>query len=135
MRNLALLALLPTVALAQSRASARAGFVEMDVRNVVPMEGSEACLLQPHSGDDLILPIFIGENEANAIRQRLEHTTPIRPLTHDLLEKMIRTPGGKITKIEIDDLRANIYPGTLYLQQGADAITVAARARDSTAPA
>jgi uncharacterized protein len=132
--RLALALLLPAVALAQSpKGLGRPGFVEMDVRNVASLQGSPVVMLQPRGGEDVVLPIWIGDNEANAIRQRLEHTTPIRPLTHDLLEKMIRTLGGKITKIEIDDLRDNIYLGTIYVQQGDKTLTLDARPSDSIA--
>lgn len=131
MRLLALAVLLPAVALAQVKA--RDGFVEMDVRSVGLVQGSPAVMLQPHSGEEIVVPIFIGENEANAIRQRIDHTTPIRPLTHDLLEKMIQTLGGKISKIEVDDLRENIYLGTIYVQQGGRTMTIDARPSDSIA--
>jgi uncharacterized protein len=131
---LAAVLLLPVAASAQARSPAvRAGFVEMDVRRVAAIEGSPAVLLQPHDGEDVVLPIFIGENEANAIRMRMEKQTPIRPLTHDLLEKMIRTLGGRVLKIEVDDLRDNIYLGTIYVQQGEKTMTLDARPSDSIA--
>src|SRR6266581_1553827 len=72
------------------------GFVEMQVRTVTTIDGAVAVLLVPKNGEELVLPIFIGEAEASAIQQRLSHTHAIRPMTHDLLETMIKTLNGKV---------------------------------------
>ena len=50
---------------------------------------SHAVVLSP-KGEELILPIFVGPAEASAIKMKLDRQTPIRPMTHDLLETMIR---------------------------------------------
>src|SRR5437764_12579759 len=77
--------------------------VEMEVRAVLPLddEKSSVVVLQQKGGSTL-LPIFIGRGEANAIDMRIKKTTPLRPLTHDLLEKAIKSLGARLEKIEID---------------------------------
>lgn len=121
------------VAATPSKVEVREGFVEMEVRTVAPVEGSNAVLLVPRIGEDLILPIFIGDAEASAIQLRLTHQTAPRPMTHDLLETMIKTLGGRVVKIEVDDLKNNIYLGTIYVQQGDKTLTIDARPSDSIA--
>ena len=41
-------------------------------------------------GSDLVLPIWVGMFEANAIALELEKTTTPRPMTHDLLQNVTR---------------------------------------------
>jgi uncharacterized protein len=138
MRALVLIAVLSGLpVLAQAKASP--GFVEMQIRDVVAVQdgASYSVVLSPRAVDDpaadVLLPIFIGEAEGNAIRMRLNHQTAVRPMTHDLLETMIRTLGGKVLKIEIDDLKDNTYLGKIHLAQGEKVMEIDARPSDSIA--
>jgi uncharacterized protein len=108
--------------------------VEMEVKDVVAIEdgASHAVVLVP-KGEETLVPIFIGEAEAAAIRLRLDRKTPPRPLTHDLLETMIRNLGGKVTRVNIDDLKDNVYLGKIYLDQGERRLEIDARPSDSIA--
>ena len=140
MRALALaLALLPAAwplaGLAGERTAAQAapGFVECDVREVVAMQGGGQVVMLVPRGEKVTVPIFIGDAEANAIRLRLERQVAPRPLTHDLLETMIRTLGGKVTEIQIDDLKDNVYLGKIHLIQGDKKMELDARPSDSIA--
>jgi bifunctional DNase/RNase len=108
--------------------------VRVEVRDVVALkEGAAFAVVLAPPGEDLLLPIFIGETEATAIRLRLEKEQAPRPLTHDLLEKMIRSLGGKVTKVLIDDLQSNTYLGKIFLSQGEKAMEIDARPSDSIA--
>lgn len=125
------------VLLAASAFAADAGmkgpvFVAVEVLEVVDTEeGIAVLLLQKEAG--VVLPIFIGPAEANAIKQRLEKTRPPRPMTHDLLEDVITALGAKLLRVEIDDLKANTFLGRLVLEQRKKVTTLDARPSDSIA--
>jgi bifunctional DNase/RNase len=129
---LALLAARPAFA-ADKDAPVADAFVEVAVRRVVPTEQGHAVLLAPKSGGRLVLPVFVGPCEANAIQMRLDGQTAPRPLTHELLDNVIRTLGARIVKVEIDDLRSNTFLGRIYLSQGGKTIQIDARPSDSIA--
>ena len=107
--------------------------VEVQVRDVIPTrDGMEAVLLAPLA-EELVLPIFVGPSEGNAIRMKLERRTPPRPLTHDLLDTMIRTLGGKVTRVYIDDLKSNTFLAHIYVLQNGKTHEIDARPSDSIA--
>ena len=110
--------------------------IEMVVREVLPIpshEGRDNMVVLSPKGTDTIVPIFIGESEAIAIKLRLDRVVPPRPLTHDLLEKVIHTLGAKVTKIYIDDMRDSIYLGRIFLEYGDKSLELDARPSDSIA--
>src|SRR5437762_893450 len=107
--------------------------VEMVVRDVIPTEdGTEAVLLAPVD-EELVLPIFVGPAEGNAIRMKLQHQVPPRPMTHDLLDTMIRSLGGRVTRVFIDDLKRNTFLAKIYVLQNGKTLEIDARPSDSIA--
>jgi len=107
--------------------------VEVVVRDVIPTEdGSEAVLLSPPA-EEVLLPIFVGPAEGNAIRMKLQRQTPPRPMTHDLLDTMIKTLGGKVKKVFIDDLKRNTFLAKIYVEQRGKVHEIDARPSDSIA--
>jgi uncharacterized protein len=114
-------------------ASAAPEEVEVVVRDVIPTEdGSEAVLLSPIA-EEVMLPIFVGPAEGNAIRMKLNRQTPPRPMTHDLLDTMIKTLGGKVQRIFIDDLKRNTFLARIYVVQNGKTHEIDARPSDSIA--
>jgi bifunctional DNase/RNase len=55
------------------------------------------------------LPIWIGASEADAIAVKLQGTSVLRPLTHDLMQSVIDNLGGKVTSIIISDLQKDVF--------------------------
>jgi bifunctional DNase/RNase len=110
-----------------------AGWVEMTVQDVSSPEGQSPVVTLSPKGDDRIVPIYIGPNEALAIRLRLSRRAPPRPLTHDLLESVIQGLGGKVTEVRIEDLRENTYIGRIFLVQGTKKLDLDARSSDAIA--
>lgn len=64
---------------------------------------------------DVILPIWVGAYEANAIALEIEKIVPPRPLTHDLLKNFIVQSGLRLKKITITELRDNTFYALLEL--------------------
>lgn len=61
------------------------------------------------------LPVVIGMPEVNSIKLKLSGVVPPRPLTHDLILKIVEQLGGKIQKIVIDGLQSNTFFAKLYV--------------------
>ncbi|HYB90188.1 MAG TPA: bifunctional nuclease domain-containing protein [Candidatus Binataceae bacterium] len=71
---------------------------------------------------DRVLPILVGEGEAQAIMLVMHGIKPPRPLTHDLLRSVIEQTGNRIDRIEITEVRDEVYFAKIYLDQGRYAI-------------
>jgi bifunctional DNase/RNase len=79
--------------------------------------GSNYVLLLDDS-ESRMLPIMIGENEATAILLALHGIKPERPFTHDLIRSIIGKTGNSVDRIEIADMRDEIYYATIYMDGG-----------------
>ena len=104
----------------------------MNVCAVGTFNGRYVVLLEDASGK-LRLPIGIGALEANAIDMRLNHVKFPRPLTHDLLETVVARLGARIERIEVVDLRDEVYFGRLTLRDAnGKSLVIDARPSDLT---
>lgn len=84
------------------------------------------------------LPIWIGPAEADTIAVKMQNVSLSRPLTHDLLCKVIETYGGRVTNAIINELRKDTFYAKLVLSheneyhevdcRPSDALAVAVRA-------
>ena len=81
------------------------------------------------------LPIWIGPVEATAIAFEQQGVRPSRPLTHDLLRDVLDALKSPLRKVEIVDLRENVFYAELVIGDGvrvssrpSDAIALALRA-------
>lgn len=112
--------------------SAPTGFTEMKVAGVIPHDDGNTVILAdvPH---ELFLPIGVGDSAALAIYLRLEHKRFPRPLTHDLVDQIMRHLGGKLLKVQIETLSDDTFHGTLYLRVKKEIIQIDARASDALA--
>ena len=116
----------------QTRPEAPAGFVEMQVAGVMPTKQGNAVILRD-SAETVLLPIWIGDAEAFSIQMRLDRRRFQRPLTHDLLDAVMRELGGRLTKIQVDDLKGNTFVGTVFIQQAEQMSEIDARPSDAIA--
>ena len=81
--------------------------------------------------EDRSLLIWIDFFEARAIYSELEGVKHFRPLTHDLLEKIIEKVNGNIHHIVITHVKENTYYATIFLKRGDTLVEVDARPSDS----
>jgi bifunctional DNase/RNase len=77
------------------------------------------------------LPIVIGLFEANAIYSEMQSVTHRRPLTHDLLERIIHTSKGKIHRVIVTHHKEGIYYATIEMERDGSLIEIDARPSDS----
>ena len=83
---------------------------------------------------DNILPIWVGEYEANAIALEIEKIVPQAPMTHDLLRNFIVETGFHVKRIAITELRDNIFYALIELSDDQEnIISLEARPSDAIA--
>ena len=115
--------------------------IEMKVTSLTidQLTSTPIAILKNASGDKAI-PIWVGIFEASAIAMELERITVPRPLTHDLMYNIIKTMRGKVSKIEMYDIKHNTFYANIYIinddgsevavdTRPSDAIAIALRAR------
>jgi bifunctional DNase/RNase len=78
--------------------------------------GTPVVILREKAGTRM-LPIWIGESEAQAILLKLHGIEPLRPLTSDLLKTVLVTTGNRVDRVVINDLRNQTFYATIYLDQ------------------
>ena len=81
----------------------------------------------------MMIPIWIGHAEANAIVLAMEKIQPPRPMTHDLMRNLLGELGAEVLRIEITDIKDTTYYATLYLKYKRTVIAVDSRPSDAIA--
>ena len=108
------------------------GFVAVEVVGVRVEMPSNSPIVLVRGPGDLLLPIWIGPNEAAAIAMALQGVTAPRPLTHDLFVATLQQLGAPLRSVRITRLDEGVFYGELVL--GEDAGTVVdARPSDAIA--
>jgi bifunctional DNase/RNase len=80
-----------------------------------------------------IFPIVIGPFEAMEIRRKIKDTPMQRPMTHDLIGRILQSVGWKLERIVINDLRDSTFFAVLHVVQGAERREVDCRPSDAIA--
>jgi hypothetical protein len=108
--------------------------VEMQIRGLMmdPITNMPIIVLKD-VGSDLVLPIWVGIFEANAIALELEKTATPRPMTHDLLRNLARGLNAKVRKIVVSEIRDDTYYAVIWMEHGGETVTVDARPSDAIA--
>ncbi len=105
-------------------------FLEMFVAGVVPTPDGHTMVLV-NAEEKVLLPVGIGLPEALSIHGRLEHRHTTRPLTHDLLDEVLKRLGGAVVRVQIDDLRDDIFVAQVFVKSGDKVIAFDARPSDA----
>lgn len=82
---------------------------------------------------EMVMPIWVGIFEANAIAIELEKVDAPRPMTHDLTRNLIHNLNARIERVVISELKDDTFFATLWLRQGDEPITIDARPSDAIA--
>lgn len=100
---------------AQSRTNGEFVPVELSTVGLDGRTGSPIVLLrEPVSGS--MLPIWVGNNEAQAIALSLHGVVMPRPMTHDLMTSLISALNAEVEEVVVTDLRNNTYFGLVRLR-------------------
>jgi bifunctional DNase/RNase len=87
---------------------------ETEIWTIARMDTGTALLLRPLNSN-LVAPIFIGETEAQAILLGLSGMAVPRPFTHDLFLDLVQKSSLALCRVEIHDLRDNVFYARLLL--------------------
>src|SRR5918997_2406007 len=109
--------------------------IEVKIRALMmdPNSGSPIIILKDVNSD-LMLPIWVGAYEANAIALEIEKIAPQRPMTHDLLRNLIVEMGARVVRVVITELRDNTFFAVIEMRNSAEeALMLDARPSDAIA--
>jgi len=106
--------------------------IEMKVVNLTDQNNQRMVWLQSLE-DETMLPILIGDAEAIAISVELAGKQMVRPLTHDLLKTILDKFEASVDRINIVDLKDEIFYAELILTCSGKEIRIDARPSDSIA--
>jgi bifunctional DNase/RNase len=95
--------------------------IEVKIRGLLmdPTSGTPIIILKELAGD-MMLPIWVGSYEANAIALEIEKITPQRPLTHDLFRNLIVELDVRLQRVVVSALRDNTFFATIEMKTSAD---------------
>jgi bifunctional DNase/RNase len=79
------------------------------------------------------LCIWIGPYEAESITVALQEVEISRPLTHDLLKSLFTVLNGKLLRVEIVALKADIFYGNIVAETDGKNINIDSRPSDAVA--
>jgi hypothetical protein len=93
--------------------------IEVKIRGLMmdPNSGTPIIILKDVNSE-MMLPIWVGAYEANAIALEIEKIAPQRPMTHDLLRNLILEMGATVQRIVITELRDNTFFAIIEIVKG-----------------
>jgi hypothetical protein len=108
--------------------------VEMKIRGLMvdPVTNSPIVVLKD-VGSDMVLPIWVGVYEANAIALEIEKVSTPRPMTHDLIKNVLTGLETFVHKVVVTELKEDTFYAVIWLERGGRAISVDSRPSDALA--
>lgn len=110
----------------------REEFIQMTVGGLTldPVTKTPIVILKDPD-NKLNLPIWIGLLEATAMATELEGIKMARPMTHDLLKRVITDLDATVERVEVTDLKDNTYFAVIHLVVGDRRVPVDSRPSDA----
>ena len=106
-------------------AKERSTMIEVELRDVVvrvteangePSLASEhRIVLLAERGGERVLPIWVGAADGDAMALHLGSEPIPRPLTADLMARLLEAAGARVERVEVSSLRENTFYGVVYL--------------------
>lgn len=101
---------------------------------IVDSEDEKMSMIVLREADgDRAFPIMIGINEAYSIDRRTKGLTVPRPMTHDLIDRVIGELDSQVEQIVINELRDSTFYAKLVLRRNGELIEIDARPSDAIA--
>lgn len=108
--------------------------VEMVVESVrVNLQTYHRVVVLKEKDSDRHLPIWIGNNEADAIVIQLQNVPVPRPQTHDLLKTVIGELGAKVSRVVVSDLADDVFYARIVIDVDGRHVEVDSRPSDAIA--
>lgn len=105
--------------------------LEVEIANILPQKEGGFLLLLKRIDAEEYLPISIGDNEGVSILRELHEVPFPRPMTYELINKIIKELGGEIEKVTIDKVENGIFYATIHIKQGKKKILIDSRPSDA----
>jgi bifunctional DNase/RNase len=116
---------------ALAEAHAPSGYVPMTVTSVKPR--GDSAVVELSSPSQEIVRVYVGGTEGQSLRLRQTGRTAPRPLTHDLLDSVLRELKAEVVQAQVDELRDGVFIGTLVVSHEGKAFNLDARPSDAIA--
>lgn len=107
--------------------------VALRVEDVTPTRQGGHVVFLTDEAHARIIPIHIGESEAIAIAFRLADRPTKRPVTHDLLDDVMRSLGGHVEQVHVHTLSDGVFHARVSLRRKRVVHHLDARASDAIA--
>ena len=108
--------------------------VEMKIRGLMmdPVTNMPIVILKDVASD-MVLPIWVGVYEANAIALEIEKVTTPRPMTHDLIKNVLVGLESQVHKVVVTELRDDTFFAVIWLERDGHVISIDSRPSDALA--
>lgn len=108
--------------------------VEMKISGLIPdpMTNMPIVVLKDNASG-IVLPIWVGAYEANAIALEIEKITTPRPMTHDLLKNLLIGLETTVRKVVVTELREDTFFAVIWLERDGQSISIDSRPSDALA--
>jgi uncharacterized protein len=108
--------------------------VEMKIRGLMmdPVTNMPIVILKD-VGSNVVLPIWVGIYEANAIALEIEKVSTPRPMTHDLMKSLLLGLNTGVRKVVVSELREDTFYALIWLEREGELISVDSRPSDALA--
>ena len=109
--------------------------VEVQINGLFLTQNQASGIILKETAGERSLPIIIGEYEAQSIALGLEHIKPPRPITHDLIVKILNTVNATVESVVVTELKNNTYYAVIRLIFEDEIVEVDSRPSDALAVA
>ena len=108
--------------------------IEVRIRGLMmdPASNMPIVVLKDISSD-MVMPIWVGIPEANAIALEIEKMAAPRPMTHDLTRNLIQHLNARLERVVITEIKNETFYAVLWLRQGDEPLAIDARPSDAIA--
>ena len=108
--------------------------VEMKIRGLMmdPVTNMPIVVLKD-IGSEIVLPIWVGVYEANAIALEIEKVTTPRPMTHDLIKNLLVGLDTHVHKVVVNELRDDTFFAVIWMEREGKIISIDSRPSDALA--
>ena len=97
-----------------------------------PVTNMPIVVLKDSQGS-MILPIWVGIYEANAIALEIEKVQTPRPMTHDLLKNVLLGLNVHVEKVVVNELREDTFYALIWMQRDGQRMSIDSRPSDALA--
>jgi uncharacterized protein len=108
--------------------------VKMEIKGLVmdPLSNMPVVILRD-AESTVLLPIWVGVFEANAIALKMENIATPRPMTHDLLRNLLGRLDAHVDRVVINALKENTFFALIHLRHGQETLMIDSRPSDAIA--